>query len=48
EGGAHRDPELAALRVKEYLIKEVQALKKVPLDDLLETRYKRLMSYGNV
>jgi len=48
EGGAHRDPELAALRVKEYLIKEVQALQKVPLDDLLETRYKRLMSYGNM
>ncbi len=48
EGGAHRDPELAALRVKEYLIKEVEALQKVPLDDLLETRYKRLMSYGNM
>jgi acetyl-CoA carboxylase carboxyl transferase subunit alpha len=48
EGGAHRDPELAALRVKEYLIKEVKALQKVPLDDLLETRYKRLMSYGNM
>ena len=48
EGGAHRDPELAALRVKEYLIKEVKALQEIPLDDLLETRYKRLMSYGNM
>jgi len=48
QGGAHRDPELAALRVKEYLIKEVKALQKIPLDDLLETRYKRLMSYGNM
>ena len=48
EGGAHRDPELAALRVKEYLIKEVKQLQKIPLDELLETRYKRLMSYGNM
>jgi len=48
QGGAHRDPELAALRVKEYLIKEVKTLQKIPLDDLLETRYKRLMSYGNM
>ncbi|MDB4456249.1 MAG: acetyl-CoA carboxylase carboxyltransferase subunit alpha [Pseudomonadales bacterium] len=48
QGGAHRDPELAALRVKEYLIKEVKALQNIPLDDLLETRYKRLMSYGNM
>lgn len=48
QGGAHRDPELAALRVKGYLIKEVKALQKIPLDDLLETRYKRLMSYGNM
>ena len=48
EGGAHRDPELAALRVKEYLVKELQQLQKIPLDDLLEKRYQRLMSYGNM
>jgi len=48
EGGAHRDPELAALSVKEYLVKELQQLKQVPLDDLLEKRYQRLMSYGNM
>lgn len=48
EGGAHRDPELAALSVKEYLVKELQQLKQVPLDDLLEKRYQRLMSYGNI
>ncbi|MGB2271919.1 MAG: acetyl-CoA carboxylase carboxyltransferase subunit alpha [Pseudomonadales bacterium] len=48
DGGAHRDPELAALRVKEFLVKELQQLKKIPLDDLLEKRYQRLMSYGNM
>lgn len=48
EGGAHRDPDLAALRVKEYLVKELQQLQQVPLDDLLEKRYQRLMSYGNM
>lgn len=46
-GGAHRDPELAAQRVKDYLIAELQQLKQLPIDDLLETRYARLMSYGN-
>lgn len=46
-GGAHRDPELAAQRVKDYLIAELQQLKQLPINDLLETRYARLMSYGN-
>lgn len=47
QGGAHRDPVLAAERVKDYLLDEVKALKNVPIDELLETRYARLMSYGN-
>jgi len=47
-GGAHRDPDLAAARVKAYLIDELAALKRIPVEQLLESRYARLMSYGNV
>ncbi len=46
-GGAHRDPELAADRVREHLVEKVEALQQVPVESMLETRYQRLMSYGN-
>ena len=46
-GGAHRDPELAAERVREHLVEKVEALQQVPVESMLETRYQRLMSYGN-
>jgi acetyl-CoA carboxylase carboxyl transferase subunit alpha len=46
-GGAHRDPELAAQRVREHLIQELARLRALDLDEMLETRYRRLMSYGN-
>lgn len=47
EGGAHRDPDLAAQRVKEYLVDELAQLQQLSFDDLLDQRYARLMSYGN-
>ncbi|MEE3240784.1 MAG: acetyl-CoA carboxylase carboxyltransferase subunit alpha [Pseudomonadota bacterium] len=47
EGGAHRDPELAAARVKEFLVKELSELSQLSIDELLGARYQRLMSYGN-
>ena len=47
EGGAHRDPELAAARVKEFLVKELGELSQLSIDELLAARYQRLMSYGN-
>ena len=46
-GGAHRDIELVAKRVKEHLITQLATLKKLPEQQLLDTRYQRLMSYGN-
>jgi len=46
-GGAHRNKELMAERIKEYLIAELDELEQLPLEDLLAKRYKRLMSYGN-
>lgn len=46
-GGAHRDIDLIASRVKNHLVKQLANLKKLSLDDLLDKRYQRLMSYGN-
>ncbi len=46
-GGAHRDPDLAAQRVKQYLTDELAELKQLSIDELLDRRYQRLMSYGN-
>jgi acetyl-CoA carboxylase carboxyl transferase subunit alpha len=46
-GGAHRDPDLMAERIKAHLLEQVDALCRTPVEDMLEARYKRLMSYGN-
>ena len=46
-GGAHRDAELTADRVKAYLIDQLDRLEQLPLEDMLAKRYARLMSYGN-
>lgn len=47
-GGAHRDPDLMAARLKERLSAQLDQLRGVPIDELLEKRYQRLMSYGNI
>src|SRR5690554_916597 len=47
-GGAHRDIEGMAASLKLRLIEQMDRLSSVPLDELLEKRYERLMSYGNV
>ncbi len=46
-GGAHRDLDLMAKRLKTHLVTELGKLQKMPLDNLLDKRYERLMSYGN-
>lgn len=46
-GGAHRDIDAMANTLKIRLSAQVDALSAVPIDDLLEQRYQRLMSYGN-
>lgn len=45
-GGAHRDPELIAATLKKSLTQQVDELRARPLDELLESRYRRLMSFG--
>lgn len=46
-GGAHRDVDSMAASLKTHLIEQVDRLADVPLEELLEKRYERLMSYGN-
>jgi len=46
-GGAHRDLETMAETLKASLIKQLDELAKVPLEELLSKRFDRLMSYGN-
>jgi acetyl-CoA carboxylase carboxyl transferase subunit alpha len=46
-GGAHRNFDLTASRVKKHLIGQLQRLQAMPLDEMLHKRYQRLMSYGN-
>ena len=46
-GGAHRNPDQAALMLKKSIIDNLDNLKTKPISSLLETRYKRLMSYGH-
>jgi acetyl-CoA carboxylase carboxyl transferase subunit alpha len=45
-GGAHRNPEKLAATLKAQLISSLAKLDTYDADELLERRYKRLMSYG--
>ncbi|MCW8921446.1 MAG: acetyl-CoA carboxylase carboxyl transferase subunit alpha [Sedimenticola sp.] len=45
-GGAHRHPEVAAQNLKKSLLSALQQLDEKPIDQLLDERYQRLMSYG--
>jgi acetyl-CoA carboxylase carboxyl transferase subunit alpha len=45
-GGAHRDPAAAAESVRQALTQQLEMLKPLSMDALLERRYARLMSYG--
>ena len=46
-GGAHRDPEAMAQRIREHLVAQVARLSSLDTVVMLEERYRRLMSYGN-
>ena len=46
-GGAHRNIDLMAERLKKHLLEQLGDLQSQELDELLERRYERLMSYGN-
>lgn len=46
-GGAHRNIEVMAATLKARLTDQVDLYSAMPMEQLLEKRYQRLMSYGN-
>lgn len=46
-GGAHRDAGLMAERIREHVGGELDKLKAMSTEDMLEARYARLLAYGN-
>jgi acetyl-CoA carboxylase carboxyl transferase subunit alpha len=44
--GAHRDKVTAAEAIKKYYLEQVGALKALPVDEMLDQRYKRLTAVG--
>jgi len=46
-GGAHRSPDEMSSSLKEMLCSQLNELKKLSTEELLEKRYQRLMSFGN-
>jgi acetyl-CoA carboxylase carboxyl transferase subunit alpha len=45
-GGAHRDPQEMATRLKGVLLGQIEQLERLDSHTLLEQRYQRLRSYG--
>ncbi len=45
-GGSHRDPKAAAHNLKQVLQKHLRDLMQMSPDSLLESRYDRLMNFG--
>jgi len=45
-GGAHRNYDQASLQIKNSIINNLERLNQIPLNELVEKRYARLMSYG--
>jgi acetyl-CoA carboxylase carboxyl transferase subunit alpha len=45
-GGAHRDVDAMAKILKRALWENLKNLEQVPIEDLLDARYQRLMNYG--
>lgn len=46
-GGAHRDVDAMATTLKNKFVEQLDSLRQQNLDELLEKRFARLMSYGN-
>ena len=45
-GGAHRNPEANAAALRHALLENLERLETAAIDELLQTRYRRLMQYG--
>jgi acetyl-CoA carboxylase carboxyl transferase subunit alpha len=47
-GGAHRQPEAMAARLKEVLLRHLRELQALTLDEMMERRYAKLRAIGEV
>jgi len=47
-GGAHRKPAETATNVERYVARSLRKLKKIPIDELIVTRYERWRKLGKV
>jgi len=47
-GGAHRNVHDTVYNVEKYIVKTLRDLKRTKIDNLLESRYRKLRSIGNV
>ena len=45
-GGAHRDPNLLASRLKLFLRSQLRQLRRIPIEQLVEQRYQRFRQFG--
>ncbi len=45
-GGAHRDHQQMAVQIKQYLVKTLRSLVKIPVDELLQQRYEKFRKMG--
>ncbi len=45
-GGAHRDPATTAANLRQSLRRRLDAISEIPIDQLIDQRYQRLMNYG--
>jgi len=45
-GGAHRNYDQASMKIKDSIIKNLDRINQIPLNQLVEQRYERLMGYG--
>ncbi len=45
-GGAHKEPDEVARRIADCIERQLEELGSLPVDTLLESRYQRLLSYG--
>ncbi|MEJ2646573.1 MAG: acetyl-CoA carboxylase carboxyl transferase subunit alpha, partial [Gammaproteobacteria bacterium] len=43
----HRDLDAMAQTLKRVLLQQLDALEQLPVEQLLEQRYRRLMAYGH-
>ena len=45
-GGAQKDPQWTAGKIREYLIEHLEILRQVPKEELLQKRYEKFRKVG--